>query len=432
MLARRLQLSALRRDGQEFPVELSINQLPGAGKKLFVGFIRDITDRHTADEALRQAKEDAEAASRAKDHFLAALSHELRTPLTPALMSVAVLRRDERLSAEVREELGMIERNIGLEARLIDDLLDLTRIARGKLQLHKELCDLHSLLAHAVQIVSSEARARDVAIHVDCGATHSGLSGDPARLQQVFWNLLKNAVKFTPSGGRVEVHTRDDDSSGRFIVEVSDTGIGFAPDSAESIFQPFERAAREGDHRFGGLGLGLAIVRAIVDLHGGAIRATSQGAGQGATFTVELPGATDPPSGLTENIIRDAPVTESRSLQLLVVEDHEPTLAVLTRLLGRAGHQTVSVNSVADALKAVKSQQFDVVISDLGLPDGSGWDLIAELRAHNPDIRGIALTGYGMEDDLVRSRAAGFTTHLVKPVEFDQLRRALNELSRKP
>jgi PAS domain S-box-containing protein len=430
VFGKQLELPALRRDGTTFPAELSINPLPGTARTLFVGFVRDITERQAAEEKLRSAKEAAESASRAKDHFVAALSHELRTPLTPVLLSAAALRDDDRLPADVRGQMAMMERNIALEARLIDDLLDLTRIARGKLPLRTEPCDVHSLLCYAIDIIRDDARAKIIAVQVDLAAQRSGVTGDPARLQQVFWNLLKNAVKFTSSGGRITITTRDDLAKDRLVIEVSDTGLGFTSEAAERIFRPFEQGSHESDHRLGGLGLGLAIARAIVDLHGGTIRAGSPGAGLGATFTVEIPGPILPPNGmLTAAAQKSTGGAPSAPRRILLVEDHEPTLNVLTRLLSRAGHEVIPAESVAAAQAAVEKRRFDVLISDLGLPDGTGLDLIAALRSSHPDFAAIALSGYGMEEDLFRTREAGFAAHLVKPVDFDQLRDALQKLN---
>jgi PAS domain S-box-containing protein len=430
VFGKRLELPALRRDGSQFPVELSINPLPDSGRAIFVGFIRDITQRQADEEKLRSAKEAAEAASRAKDNFVAALSHELRTPLTPVLLSAAALRDDARLPADVRTEMAMMERNIALEARLIDDLLDLTRITRGKLPLRTEPCEAHSLLSHAIDTIREDARAKDIALELELAAQHSSLTGDPARLQQVFWNLLKNAVKFTPAGGRIAIRTRDDAAHERLIVEVADTGHGFAPEEADRIFEPFEQAGGERDRRAGGLGLGLAIARAIVDLHGGVIRAGSPGEGRGATFTVELPGAMAPPDGTCGEAHEETPGGgPSAPRRILLVEDHEPTITVLTRLLRRAGHEVTAASSVAAALEVAGRVEFDVLISDLGLPDGTGVELIGELRARRPQFQAIALSGFGMDEDLIRTRAAGFDEHLVKPVDFDQLRSALAKLA---
>ncbi|MES2569855.1 MAG: PAS domain S-box protein, partial [Verrucomicrobiota bacterium] len=392
------------------------------------------TDIH----ALKIAQSDAERASRAKDAFLASLSHELRTPLTPVLMTAAALRDDDRLPVEVREQLGMMERNIGLEARLIDDLLDLTRIARGKLHLRLQACDAHSLVRLAVGIVSEEARTKGMSLECEFYARRSTISVDPARFQQVIWNLLRNAVKFTPSGGRVAIRSRDQtDAQGahRLCIEVIDSGIGIDPATLGEIFLPFEQGGLTGDHRFGGIGLGLAIARAIVELHGGVISAQSGGRNHGATFLIELPGATETAEGAADRgngfglAIPALPSLDSKpSLRLLLVEDHEPTLEVLTRLLHRAGHHVVSVNSVGEALKAAAAHAFDLVVSDLGLPDGTGTELMAQLR-DTYGLTGVALSGYGMEEDILRSRQAGFGIHLTKPVDFHQLRQAIHALA---
>ena len=426
LIGRRLELHALRADGVEFPVEASINRLPGEGQRWFVAFARDITGRRAAEEKLRSAKNAAESALRAKDDFLAALSHELRTPLTPVLMSAAALRQDERLLPAIREQMAMMERNVRLEARLIDDLLDLTRLVRGKLPLQIERCDVHSLIQHALEMVRDEAQAKQVTIEVQLEARKSGLMGDPARLQQVFWNLLKNAVKFTPSAGGIAIRTRDDEQGARRLwVEVSDTGVGFLPQEAEHLFKPFE----QGGHKFGGLGLGLAIARAILELHGGRIDADSKGAGCGATFLVQLPGATDPPAGLIAHPIRvSAAPSASVGWRLLVVEDHAPTREMLVQLLKRAGYQVIAAGSVEEALKVSDGQALDAILSDLGLPDGTGLELMAKLQKLRPGLPGIAVSGFGTEADLLRSREVGFARHLVKPVDFDELRQALEDL----
>jgi PAS domain S-box-containing protein len=429
VFGKRLELPALRRDGTTFPVELSINPLPGTGRVLFVGFLRDITNRKAAEEKLRAAKEAAETALRSKDNFVAALSHELRTPLTPVLLCTAALREDERLPVDVRGQMAMMERNIALEARLIDDLLDLTRINRGKFRLRTEPCDTHSLLHHALEIVRDEARAKQIALDLDLGAERFGVTGDPARLQQVFWNLLRNAVKFTDSGGRVAIQTRDETAKDRLVITISDTGVGFAPEAAEQIFQPFEQAGRDGDHGLGGLGLGLTIARAIVDLHGGTIQARSGGPGEGATFTVEFPDPILAPHGmLTADVNQPEDREAFTPRRILLVEDHEPTLSVLTRLLTRAGHEVIPAQSVAAARAAAENQRFDILVSDLGLPDGTGWELMTSLRTRYPNLPAVALSGYGMDEDQQRTREAGFATHLVKPVDFDQLRHALQRL----
>ncbi|MEO6568381.1 MAG: ATP-binding protein [Opitutaceae bacterium] len=400
-----------------------------AEKTVVTAALRDINER------LRQATGVSNRANKAKDDFLAALSHELRTPLTPVLIAAAALREDPRLPPDMREQLIMIERNISLEARLIDDMLDLTKIAHGKLHLRTQPCDAHSLVSLAVDIVREEALAKHIVIERLFAAHRSGLVADPARFQQVIWNLLRNAVKFTPANGKISIRTNDErgpNGESWLRIEVTDSGIGIDPAGLQEIFLPFEQGGLTGDHRFGGVGLGLAIARAVVVMHGGKIAAESAGLNCGATFVVELPGAIEPVSGITE---LSAPTSESGTpekkkaavLRLLVVEDHVTTLKALANLLERDGHRVTTAANVAEALAAAATNTFDLVISDLGLPDGTGTELMEQLRDRY-HLRGIALSGYGMEEDLARSSAAGFVTHLVKPVSIAELRRALAAL----
>ncbi|MEO5720862.1 MAG: PAS domain-containing protein [Chthoniobacterales bacterium] len=395
------------------------------GKSRFgwVWTFRDMTEERTAVENLRAAKEQAEAASRAKDDFFAALSHELRTPLTPVLMMAAALEGDTTLPRDLRDQLGMMRRNVELEARLIDDLLDLTRISKGKLQIRPAMADLHQLLEQTLEIVRIDVVAKQVPIHFSFDAVRHHAMGDPARLQQVFWNIIKNALKFTAAGGAVTVSTRNS-NAGEIIVSVSDTGIGIRPEALSQIFEAFEQGEITFQQRFGGLGLGLAISRAIVELHGGEIHAESAGVGHGSTFTVKL--ATMDAPRLADPAEIAAPPLE-RALHLLVVEDHEATLEVLTRLLTRSGHHLTCASSVRDALAAAAGGKFDAVISDLGLPDGTGFELMGKLRAAY-GMRGVALSGYGMDEDLHRALEAGFAAHLTKPIDFAQLERALEDL----
>lgn len=392
---------------------------------------RTIIGRARAEAELRRARDALERANRAKDDFLAALSHELRTPLTPVLVSAAALREDDRLPAETRAQLGMMERNIALEARLIDDLLDLTKISRGKLQLRLKLSDAHALIRLAIEIVGPEAQAKGITIATNFAAESSGLRVDPERFQQVVWNLVRNAVKFTPAGGRIAISTRAQtwpDGSLGLHLEVSDSGIGIEPGMLDRIFLPFDQGALTDQHRFGGIGLGLAIARTVVELHGGRIRASSAGANCGATFTVELPGAVAAPVVATET--GRAPGsgrsegTPATPLRLLLVEDHESTLQALVRLLKRDGHEVKTASTAEAALQAAAGGPCDLVISDLGLPDGSGLELMHQLRT-TYGLEGIALSGYGMGADRARSRAAGFVAHLVKPVNIGELRKAV-------
>jgi signal transduction histidine kinase len=406
---------------------------------------REITERKLAEAALVAAVDDLKRVQKAKDEFLANLSHELRTPLTPVLMAATALSQDGRLPPDAREQLGMMERNITLEARLIDDLLDLTKIAYGKLQLQPQLCDVNALIGFAVEIVREEARAKQVSMDCILNARYSALTGDPGRLQQVIWNLLRNAVKFSLPGGRMAISSGDQENQDgeRWIrIEVADSGVGMDADIARSgqIFQPFDQGGLPGGNHFGGVGLGLAIARAVVDLHGGRINAFSAGPNCGATFTVELPGAVEPSAAIKitsppaetkasePDPMSRKSVPTAGSLRLLLVEDNEDTLKVLLLLLEHDGHRVVSAASVADALSAAAANEFELVISDIGLPDGTGIELMTKLRAEY-GLRGIALSGYGTEKDVERSRKAGFVAHLVKPVPNAELRRALAAIS---
>jgi PAS domain S-box-containing protein len=416
----------IRRDGTFFDVIHSASPIREGGKLTgLVVVLNDVSEHNRAIEEVRQAKEEAERASRRKDEFLAALSHELRTPLTPVLMTAAALREEKGLPSDVRQQLAMIERNVELEARLIDDLLDLARVSHGKLLLRMQPCDAHGLVALALDMVGNEAASKRHTIEVDLTARRSLVTGDPARLQQVFWNLIRNAVKFTPESGHVIV--RSHDRADHFVLEISDSGVGISPGTIERIFLPFEQGRVSANQRSAGLGLGLSIAKAILDLHGGTIRAESGGAGKGATFCVELP-ATEAPLGASPgSVLQPRGPRVSKPLRLLVVEDHQPTLDVIERLLRRTGHSVKTATSVAGALQLAGSEHFDVVISDLGLPDGTGFELMTELRtAHG--LRGIALSGYGMDEDLRRSHEAGFSAHLTKPIDFAHLERALEEL----
>lgn len=403
----------------------------------------EIAERMLAEIALRSANDKllkatgaAERANQAKDEFLAMLSHELRTPLTPALIAAATLCEDERLPSDARAQAGMIERNIALEARLIDDLLDLTKISHRKLFLRPEACDVHSLIELAIEILRHEARDKAITIDRIFDARHRVFLVDPGRFQQVVWNLLRNAIKFSPHGSRVCVRTIEEKSPGAetwLRMDVTDTGLGIDPAKLDRIFLPFEQGDMAGDHRFGGVGLGLAIARAVVIAHGGRISAFSTGRGCGATFRVELPGAVEPPPETAERGTRISigSPTPSRprvqALRLLLVEDHASTLQAVTQLLHRDGHYVVAASTAAAALAAAAVEVFDFVISDLGLPDRRGTELMLELHGAY-GLRGVALTGYGMEEDMLRARDAGFIHHLVKPVSIAELRRVIAAL----
>jgi PAS domain S-box-containing protein len=405
-------------DGSSLPVHLTASPLPLQDQTVICLVVTDLTGQRRQEE-LRTAKEVAERANLAKDSFLATLSHELRTPLTPALMSIMALEHEDALPQSVRSELAMIRRNIELETRLIDDLLDLTRIANGKLELHIAPIDLHAVLNRAVEICQANVDAKQQRLSVRLNARHAETMGDPVRLQQVLWNLLRNAVKFTPSGGAITVTTKNI-SDQRLQFEVQDTGMGFEPAAEQRLFQAFEQSGRGITQQFGGLGLGLAISRSIVEAHGGSIRGQSSGTGKGATFTVTLPlrAVTSRVPG-SEALLASALPSQGR--EILIVEDHPDTRATLQRLLERAGHRVTAAKSGRHALEIAATARFDLVISDLGLPDMPGNALMTLLRERY-QLPGIAVSGYGMEGDVSGSRQAGFVHHLTKPICIDRLK----------
>jgi CheY-like chemotaxis protein/two-component sensor histidine kinase len=326
---------------------------------------------------------------------------------------------------------------VELEARLIDDMLDLTRISRGKLELRREVADLRQILDHALETSRARTDGQGLSFVVDLSPGDHRVWADAPRLTQVFWNLLNNAVKFTPEGGTVSVRSRREEAPKPcLIVEVSDTGIGIEPDVLESIFDAFNQGGRGTARRFGGLGLGLAISKAILELHGGSLTAASAGKNQGALFTVCVPiGELPPPSSFPRagaGSLRSAELSsEEPSLSILLVEDHADTAEAMAELLRDSGHRVAVAGSIAQALAAAANHSggFDLVVSDLGLPDGSGLELMRELSARY-GFRGIALSGYGMEEDVRQSLEAGFQTHLTKPVNVQALRAAIRHAHR--
>jgi signal transduction histidine kinase/CheY-like chemotaxis protein len=393
-----------------------------------------LIERRTAEA--RAAQEAAEQANRAKDQFLAVLSHELRTPLTPVLLSVGTLL-EEDLAPEVRGHLEMIRRNVELEARLVDDLLDVARIERGQLGLELELVDVHEVIARALEICFGEVFTAEVEVVEDLAALVHHARADYARLMQVFWNLIRNAVKFASPGMKLTIRSYNEHArpaglgSGPgpeldnplLVVEFHDTGIGIEPDMLDRIFEPFERGDEDLRRRGGGLGLGLAIARAVAEAHGGRLTAASPGRGQGATFRLELAAAAPRPGSSGGEPPADVLRHRPANLRVLLVEDNIDTLRYLDLTLSRHGYQVTGATTVADARRAVANGAFDLLISDIELPDGSGLELMRELRHRG--IPGIALSGYGSEEDVCESQEAGFVVHLLKPVLADALDKAV-------
>lgn len=444
------------KNGQLIDVSLTVSPIKDASGRI-VGaskIARDISDaRRTRAqlasaamenarlyEAEQQARAASEKANAAKDRFLAMLSHELRTPLTPVLALISDLGSDASLPARVTDALATMKRNVELEARLIDDLLDLTRVTQGKLELHLEWLTVGAITEAALATCIGELEAKGLTLVRALHDRDHSFRGDGARLTQILWNLLKNAIKFTPSGGTITVsaHVHPHEIQPHVIFEITDTGIGMEPSMIERLFVAFEQGGRNVTQQYGGLGLGLAISKALAEAHSGTLMATSEGKNKGSTFTLRIPvkapqsdldGATPrsnnamiPSAALTSNGPNNPP-------RLLFVEDHGDTAKVLNGVLVRSGYHVILAKSVASALevaaKEMETDGIDLVISDLGLPDGSGLELMSEL-SRRYGLRGIALSGYGMESDREASTAAGFVHHIIKPVDSTRLKAALS------
>jgi PAS domain S-box-containing protein len=412
----------VRKDGSYFEADVVITALRDRSGTLrgFSKVTRDISDQ-VRSRQLEAEKMAAEQSSKAKDAFLAALSHELRTPLTPALAAASFLAENaSRIPSEFGFELDVIRRNVELEARLIDDLLDLTRISAGKIALHPERVDAHNLAREAIKIARPDMDEKGLSLVEDWSASAHHLYGDPVRIQQVFWNVINNAVKFTGTAGQIIVRTWNEEN--RFVLEVVDNGIGIEPERQARLFEAFEQGDTGVTRQFGGLGLGLAICKSLVELHHGSIALTSRGRSFGTTVKITFEALSE--SSSTKEDSAPAPGAAPSCLRILLVEDHADTRRVLARLLTHSGHKLSIAENVEGAMQMLRSTQFDVVLSDLGLPDGTGRDVMVEAKRLQ-DLKGVALSGYGMSEDVRRSEEAGFDFHLTKPVDFAQLRSVL-------
>lgn len=423
----------LRKDGSPVEVSLTISPIKDTNGDIIGAskIIQDITQRKRTEQDLKIAHDRLLAASNAKDNFLATLSHELRTPLNPILLIASDAAQNPELAPEVRSDFEMIRKNVELEARLIDDLLDLTSITRGKVVLEKKRLDIHAVLQDSIATIEDEIKQKQITLVRQFNAEKPAVLIDAVRLQQVFWNLLRNAAKFTPGKGRITIETRVSADGDVLAIEITDTGIGMSAEEINRIFQPFSQGDHASNgHRFGGLGLGLAISQKLVELHGGQIHASSDGRDKGSVFIVSLPLAMEAgKSGVSTDITPEimSPVASSKKtgLRILLVEDHEPTRTALKHLLTRRLYEVVTAVSVAEARSFLRVQKFNLLISDIGLPDGNGCELMTELK-NDSSIKGIALTGFGMEQDIMRSHEAGFVAHLTKPVRVQSLEAAID------
>jgi len=415
----------VRADGTRLRAEGALTVLRDEDGEVsgFCKLLRDVTTTFESAAALLQAKEEAERANRAKDRFLAVLSHELRTPLLPIAAAAQTLQKNVAVPPELSELLPMIRRNVLLEARLIEDLLDLTAISAGKLSLRRAPVDMRKIIDVVVEMVQETVDEKQIELTVHWDASRGIVDGDAARLQQVLWNLVRNAVKFTPAGGHIRIAV--DDDGGRLRLRCVDDGIGIDESAIGAIFSAFEQANGDIARQFGGLGLGLAIAQGLVLQHGGDLCVSSDGPGRGATFTLRLD-TIDAPDAVAAQPAAPAPDrAASRPVRMLLVEDNEDAACAMTMSLEFMGYEVTHAPNLRAAMAAGERGAFDVVVTDLGLPDGSGLDLGPALSPRAPLI---ALSGFGSAEDVARSMAAGFAAHLVKPTDPDDVHATVGKI----
>jgi PAS domain S-box-containing protein len=420
----------LRKDGTPFWANVVITAVRDDAGTLvgFAKITRDLTDRKRNEDE-RAARLAAERANQTKDEFLATLGHELRNPLAPIVTALQLTKlHTDRHPAR---ELQVIERQVQHLTRLVDDLLDVSRIARGKLELQKQVIDVRGPIASAIEISSPLIEQKGHHFQLEAPPHTLLVNGDAPRLTQVFANVICNAAKYTDPGGHIAVLVSQRDH--QVVVEVRDDGIGIEEELLPRVFDPFVQGQQSSDRSRGGLGLGLGLVRSLVELHGGHVEARSQGPGRGSTFTVGLP-AIDRVEAVPES---DSPLsTAFRSAsgpwRILVVDDNDDARMLLADVLGELGHEVRTAGDGAVALEVIQDFTPEIGILDIGLPGMDGYELAARLRPALPGVRLISLTGYGQPADHARSQAAGFDRHLVKPVEMRRLLEAMAGLSGPP
>jgi signal transduction histidine kinase len=380
-------------------------------------------DERTAE--LKRLNVELAEANRAKDVFLATLSHELRTPLTPVVGWIKLLRSGTLDEKSVSQALDAIERNAWLQSRLIDDLLDTSRIATGKLHFEPKPTDLNVAVKAAVDTVRTSAAARNIELSLSLWPSSLLVMGEPVRLQQIAWNLVSNAIKFTDPGGKVTVATRLDGTSVELVV--TDTGIGIEPEFLPHVFDRFRQADGSTSRRHGGLGLGLAIADALAKMHGGRMNANSGGTGHGSTFTFRLELA---PVGNVVSETVDRKVHSLDGLDVLIVEDSPDTLLLLSTIFRREGAKVTTAASAAEALERAVEKRPHIIVSDIGMPDVDGYQLLEQLRILPGlgDVPAIAISGYASEDDKERALAVGYLALVPKPVDVDLLFSLIHDL----
>jgi PAS domain S-box-containing protein len=435
------------KDGREIVVESRMTLVERNGQRLVLETNRDITERKRAEqererllESENAARREAEHANHAKDEFLALLSHELRTPLTPMLGWIRILRRRQVRPEDHYSALEKIERSVESEIKLVNDLLDVSRIITGKMTLDLRTLDFSGIVCAAVEVARSSAEAKAIDLVVETGKDAALVSGDPDRLQQVVLNLVSNAIKFTPPGGRVEARLERAGANLELIVK--DTGQGISPGFLPHVFERFRQADSSVARAHGGLGLGLSITRRLVELHNGSIHAESEGEGRGSTFIVNLPLAVDHREqfAFARQISSGyGPMREFGSVRLegariLMVDDDADTREMMKAMLEQVGADVVVAASASEALSKLQPGRYDAILTDIGMAEVNGYELIARVRALGPenggDVPAIAITAYAGKEDRLRAITSGFQYHLSKPIEPGELVGAIATLIR--
>jgi PAS domain S-box-containing protein len=446
VIGKRIEITAVRKDGGEFPVELSITPIRSEGPRTFTGYLRDITAQKDAESernrllaAERDARQDAEKANRMKDEFLSIVSHELRTPLNAILGWSQLLGANHVSEEDLKEGLQVIQRNARVQTQIIEDILDMSRIISGRVRLDVQRVNLPDVIEAAIQSMQTAADAKGIRLQKVLDPLAGPVSGDPARLQQIVWNLLSNAIKFTPKEGRVRITLERVNS--HVEISVSDTGEGLKPDFLPFLFERFRQADSATTRRHSGLGLGLSIVKQLVELHGGTVHAKSPGEGQGSTFMVALPltplYADEDGDSRRHPTTSDGEATDFRpvlkGLRILIVDDEADARNLLKRLLEECDAEVTTSGSVEQALEHIAEIRPDVLVSDIGMPGRDGYDLIRVLRTLPAEQGGstpaAALTAFARSEDRTRAIMAGFDVHLAKPVEPNELRAVIARLA---
>jgi PAS domain S-box-containing protein len=442
----------IRKDGTRFWANVVITALHDENGRTrgYMKITRDLTERrlteeqlrHTQDELeervkartaelertnerLRESQHRLELNDRRKDQFLAVLSHELRNPLAPVRTAVEVLRRAHMRDAHLLKALDILGRQVMHMTRLVDDLLDVSRITSGKVHLERACIDLSQLLRTVVGDLRSAMEAASLSLALEVPDSPIYVNADEIRLSQAFGNVLSNAIKFTEPGGSIGVGLQREGEEA--VVAIADTGMGIRPDMLEQVFEPFTQDEGTGPRERGGLGLGLALVRGLVEMHGGSVTAASRGAGDGATFTIRLP-AVEPGASVAAS--RRTPDSTRRCRRVLVIEDNADAADMIEMLLSSIGHEVEVAYTGADGLAKAAATRPEVVICDIGLTDMSGLDVAPRLRALLPEVFLIASTGYGQDEDRRRTREAGFDLHLTKPMDPGFLERVIEDSPR--